>query len=163
MMAGSIASKAYNLLKNGNVDIDDPSFSKMHATVVTMTDGGTVNDYHVNVWRDGHWSCTCENFLYSKSEIVNYWEEGTRAKPECKHCLAVKLSPEYKEWIRMIVVPTNDGMALRAVELSVDIHVKSIEDPFDVKKLLPKVKTMPFLKGKTRVSFNDIFGDQSNR
>lgn len=158
-MTGSVANKAFLLLKDGRVDVEDPTFNKMRATVITNDEKGNVKDHDVMVWRDGHWSCTCDNFSYSKSEVVNYWGDETRAKPECKHSLAVKMSPEYKHWIRMIVVPTNDGFALRTVEMAEEIRVKSLEDKINVKELLPKVKTILPVRGKTRISFNDIFGD----
>jgi len=155
-MNDSVTTKAYKLLKEGRVDVDDPTFAKLRASVITMKDG-TANEHDVIVWRDGHWTCTCENFVYSKSENVNYWGDETRAKPECKHALSVKLSPDYKEWIRMIVVPTNKGFALLSNESIEEIHVKSLEEAFSVKKFLPKVKTFQLDRGKRRISFGDIF------
>ena len=156
----SVTEKASRLLNEGRVHVENPTFSKLKATVVTKGSDG-VNEHDVIIWKDGHFTCTCTNFIYSKSESVDLWGEQARVKPECKHALAIKLTPEYKTWIRMIVVPTNDGFALRSVEFIEDIDVKSLDDEFSIKKLLPKVKKLPLPRGKRRISFDDVFdGDR---
>lgn len=155
----NIASKATDLLQSGSVVIDEITFGKMTGTVISVDKDGKSNPHSIMVWRDGHYTCTCQNFLYSKSEHVNLWEENVRVKPECKHALAVKFSPEYQRWIRMVIVPTNDGYSLRSIEGMEDIHVKSFDEKISKEKILPKVKVLTPRLIKKKIPFAALFGD----
>ena len=155
----SVAAKANTLLKEGRVDVEDPTFSLLRGIVITTKENET-REHDILIWRDGHFTCTCTNFIYSKADSLNLWGEETRVKPECSHVLAVKMTREYRAWIRMIVVPTDEGFALRSVELIDDIEVKSLYDTVNVKKLFPKVKLPSLNRKKRRFSIDDVFGGE---
>jgi hypothetical protein len=155
----SVTGKARSLIKTGNVAIDDVSANEMQATVITTDETGIPKDHHVIVWRDGRFSCTCENFLYSKSESLDLWAENLRVKPECKHALAVKLDDSYKQWIRMVIVPTNEGYALRSIEAIEIITVKSLDEKISKERMLPKKAVMSPRAMRPRINFDDIFRD----
>ena len=166
-MSDSVTVKAFTLLEKGNVLIDEITFNKITATVVAIEtvkdeNGQKKKESHersVMIWRDGHYSCTCTNFLYSKGEHLALWEENVRIKPECKHALAVKLTIEYENWIRMYVVPTDSGYSLKAIEEVNIVHVKSLDEKFSKDKLLPKVKSSVPRLIRGKIPIDKIFSD----
>jgi len=109
----------------------------------------------VIVHRDGNYTCTCTNFLYSKATHLNLWKDNTRTRPECKHAIAVKLTDVYKSWIRMILVPVNGGYSLRSIENIEHVHVKSLDEHLH-DDWMPKPRTIrPKFSGK--IPFDKIF------
>jgi len=166
-MDGSVAEKAIKLIDGGRVLVEDVDYNKMTATVVSSEiekdESGelkrSTHQHSVLVWRDGHYSCTCTNFTVTDSEHYSLWGEKVWIKPECKHALAVKLSPEYERWIRMYLVPTEDGYALRAIEGAEQIHVKSTDEKISKDRLLPKVKSFVPRVTKGKIPFDKIFGN----
>ncbi len=154
----SVTSKASRLVKQGNVSIDAVTFTMISGTVVTEgTDG--IHEHDVHAWRDGHYTCTCQNFMYSKSEHLGLWDEGVRVKPECKHALALKFTPEYRQWIRMVVIPTDDGYSLTSIEFPEAIHVKSLDEKIGKDRLIPKIKQIPPRLFRAKIPIDKIFGD----
>jgi hypothetical protein len=139
----SVARKARSLVKDGKVEIDAIG-RYMHGFVT----GNKNKKYSVTVWRDGHYSCECEWFLYSPSVHLYLWEENVRIKPECSHALAVKLTDEYKSWIRMITMKGMDGKhVLRAVEPVEKITIKSREEK-KAKQKTKKKRIIPEIRKK---------------
>lgn len=164
IMTRSVAGKANYILEKGGVSFTLITCNEVHASVISIdknrdTGKKEVKEHSVIIWRDGHFTCDCTNFIYSRSEKINLWDDEVRIKAECKHALAVKLHEIYKRWIRMILVPTDSGYALRSVEIPEVIDVRTKNEEISAEKLLPKVKVMPPRSFRTRpkIPFERIF------
>jgi hypothetical protein len=161
-MSDSVAAKAAGL----DVYIEKVSVNEMSATVVVkeqrkvkgkrgrLVDQVDEHTQDVIIRRDGSYTCTCKNFMYSKASHLDLWRDNTRVKPECKHALAVKLHDTYKAWIRMILVPVADGYVLRSIENVEQIHVKSMDEKFS---WMPRVKKLPPRYATNKIPFDKIF------
>jgi hypothetical protein len=77
---GSVSDKARFYLRQGRVEV----LSKPYQHLLARVAGGH-GIYEVEIFRDGRFSCQCENFTY---------DNGI----ECSHVLAAKMHPEYREW-----------------------------------------------------------------
>lgn len=139
-MTNSVARKAAALIKDGNVNLISVAYNSFSAVVITKDADGNPKTHHIVIWRDGRYSCECDHFLKSKSIRLDLWSSNLLLKAECKHALAVKLTDQYERWIRMIKERDVDGTyLLRAVENPEEsIHVKSLEEGFDHKRLVKK-------------------------
>ncbi len=86
--------------------------------------------------------------MRSPSVKISLWADDLRGQPECSHALAVKMTDDYKIWIRMVEKKdkeTGEWILTSEDEEPLEkINVLSLDDDF--MKKIKKKKITPIIK-----------------
>ena len=158
---GSVEKKARKLVEDGNVFFFPPSRNVMRFVVTSKNEKGEINTYNIHIWSDGHYTCTCPWFHKSSADNLDLWVDDLRARPECSHCIAGKISDDYKEWIRSVIVrDTEKGKyVLRSIEPIEQLHVLTYDENFN--KKLKKTTLSPIIRvvKKKKIPLSKLTGN----